>query len=156
MDLSLISANAQDFKAVKGLVFCGEPNLETEILKYTRDDKTRFYPGYIDLPGGDEKETDRTAFDTFQRELYEEFGVHVEAKETIYAVQHTGQPKTTDFLIRPSLFVVIALSRITPITAGDEGIEHGTMLFRDFLVSPDTIPAQVKLAQGFLEWFRLL
>lgn len=52
MDLSLLTVSAQEFKAVKGLVFCGEPSLETNVLVYRRDGVTTFYPKHIDLPGG--------------------------------------------------------------------------------------------------------
>jgi len=58
-----------DFNGAKGLVFLGN-----KILVYRRDNKTSNLPLCIDLPGGG-RENDESPFDSFKREIKEEFGI---------------------------------------------------------------------------------
>ncbi len=62
----------------KGLVFVGE-----KVLVYRRDENTNNHPLELDLPGGG-PEGNETPFETFQREVKEEFDLNIEEKHITY------------------------------------------------------------------------
>ena len=104
-----------DFNGAKGIVFLGD-----KMLTYRRDNKTYSYPFHIDLPGGG-REGNESPFDTFKREVKEEFGIDIEKNdiEFSWAIQSTIRPdKTSYFFVTKSLVL-----NPSEIIFGDEGIE---------------------------------
>lgn len=79
MDITPILQKCPPFAGSKGLVFIDD----SYVLVFERDGGTDFYPNHDDLPGG-RSEANETPFETFRRELYEEFGVHVVPEEVTY------------------------------------------------------------------------
>lgn len=146
MHESILYKSAQNFKAVKGLLFMGEPSLWTPIVTYHRDQITDFSPGKLDLPGGDTDALDPDVFMAFQRKLHEEFGMHVMRARVIGTHVHEGQPQATDLLRLPSLLLAATIDVEEAGDAifrpGDEGTEHGAMPLIHFLSRTDTMPVQ--------------
>ena len=144
MNLEVLQENANKYKAAKGLVFLGEPTIFTPILVYRRDYKTSFYPGCLDLPGGNTDEFDPDVFLAFQREMHEEFGMLVMRNQIICAQEHVGQPKKSDKNVLPSLLLSASINpeEIEYFERGDEGSDHCAMPLLRFLTHDDVIPAQ--------------
>ena len=63
--------NSINFNGAKGLVYIGN-----EILVYRRDNNTNSEPLKLDLPGGG-RDGNESAFETFSREVMEEFGLEI-------------------------------------------------------------------------------
>ena len=111
-----------DFNGAKGIVFIGE-----KMLVYRRDNKTDFFPLKVDLPGGG-REKDESPFETFKREVGEEFGINLEKSDILYSKKYKSvmEPrKESYFFVTKSLNI-----KESNIVFGDEGLEF-------FLVSPD-------------------
>lgn len=159
MNLEVLQKSATEFKTVKGLVLLDDYETSANLLQartptYRRDNHTDFYQGCIDLPGGQTDDLDIDAFHTFQREFYEEFGIIVGPEDMLYAQEHTGQPRASDQLILPSLFVVAKTIHpaLIQFPKTGEGTEHGTMTIAEYLQRGDTIPQQVERVLDFIVW----
>jgi 8-oxo-dGTP diphosphatase len=100
----------------KGLVYVGN-----DILVYRRDDKTDAYPLCIDLPGG-APEADETPYDTFQREVKEEFGLDITPDDIKYVRRYPSRMRHD----KATYFPVARLSGEVKdkIQLGDEGAEY--------------------------------
>jgi 8-oxo-dGTP diphosphatase len=125
----------------KDLVFLGE-----EILVYRRDTNTRIYPLSIDLPGGG-REPGETPFQTFQREVKEEFGLTIEPKDVV-AVRHydfemSRDEKTGVEFPMCEYFPIVKLpeDQISTISFGNEGVSYMLMSLEEYLNSDETVPA---------------
>lgn len=128
----------------KGLVFVGD-----EVIVYRRSDDAPRYAGRIDVPGG-AKEGDETPFQTFRREVQEEFGLHIERKQVVYArayEQLDGQTR--------GWYLVAQLPAASKddIVFGDEGSGYMTMPLDHFLAlaEDDVWPAYQHRAKDFVE-----
>ncbi len=135
-----------DFNGAKGIVFLGD-----KMLTYRRDNKTYSYPFHIDLPGGG-REGNESPFDTFKREVKEEFGIDIEKNdiEFSWAIQSTIRPdKTSYFFVTKSLVL-----NPSEIIFGDEGIEWLLMTPEEFIKRPDGIERQQKRVEKFLNGVR--
>ena len=131
-----------DFNGAKGLVFIGD-----KILVYRRDNKTNISPLCIDLPGGG-REGDESPFDSFRREVREEFGIDIERDEVEFSC-------TIPSVIEPnkkSYFIVAKTIRIKPedIVFGNEGIEWMLITPEEFIMRPDGIERQQKRVEKYL------
>ncbi len=106
----------------KGLVFVGD-----KILVYRRDGRTASHPNELDLPGGAPDEAE-TPFETFARELCEEFALNIDASDIVYVRKYpsTSAPGTYAF------FPVAKLPAAAEayIAFGNEGVEY-------FMMTPD-------------------
>ena len=131
-----------DFNGAKGLVFLGN-----KILTYRRDYKTDNKPGYIDLPGGG-REGDESPFDTFKREVKEEFGIDIEKSDIQFSctIQSTIEPD------KKSYFLVAKLTQVkaSDIVFGSEGAEWLLMTPEEFISRPDGIERQQKRVERYL------
>lgn len=109
----------------KGLVLIGD-----KLLLYRRDYKTDVEPGKIDVPGGG-PEPGETPFETFQREVKEEFGLEINKYDVVYARKYLSQY----FPGRNACFPVVKLeaSREKDIVFGDEGLECMLMSLDEYL-----------------------
>ncbi len=131
-----------DFSGAKGLVF-----IDDKILAYRRDAKTKVSPGCIDLPGGG-REGNESPFETFEREVREEFGIQITQEQIIASFNQ-------DSLIHPgtqSFFLVAKTSGIQArdIVFGDEGIEWMLLSPEEFIDRIDGIERQQKRVQKYL------
>lgn len=131
-----------DFHGAKGLIF-----LDDKMLVYRRDHNTANFPGYIDLPGG-ECEEGETPFQTFQREVKEEFGIDIKEDElefscTIPSAVEPGQK---------SFFLVVKTTRFKAedIIFGNEGSEWLLMMPQEFVHRPDGIKRQQERVTKYL------
>lgn len=132
-----------DFNGAKGPVF-----FEDKMLVYRRDNKTTNLPGCIDLPGGG-KYGDESPFETFQREVKEEFGIMIEKDEIDFSC-------TIPSVIEPekkSFFVVAKTQRfkLSDIIFGDEGTEWMLMSPDEFINRPDGISRQQKRVEAYIK-----
>lgn len=131
-----------EFSGAKGLIF-----LDDKIITYRRDGRTNNSPGLIDLPGGG-REEDESPFETFKREVMEEFGIKITEKEIISSFRQ-------DSYINPgtkSFFFVVKTSNIKAkdIVFGDEGTEWMLMTTDEFIHRPDGIERQQKRVEKYL------
>jgi 8-oxo-dGTP diphosphatase len=117
---------------VKGLVYIGD-----DILVYRRDTKTNLFPLYIDVPGGGPKDGE-TPFDTFRREVKEEFGLDVVPEDIVYVRCYDGVFE----IGKHSYFPVAKLPREAKnqIKFGDEGTEYMIMPIEKYLSLGDDWP----------------
>ena len=132
----------RNFYGSKGLIF-----FDDNILVYRRDDKTKNYPFFIDLPGGG-KEEDESPFETFQRETKEEFGIEIEKEEIIYAKQYMS---VTDLSKESYFFVIKTKKKTEDIIFGNEGIEYFFLTLKDYLDLNDTIPRQREKVVNYIK-----
>lgn len=149
MHLSNFFVHDKQVTGVKGLVYVG-----SKILVYRRDNQTALFPGYIDLPGGG-SEGNETPFETFAREVNEEFSLAIKRSHIVYAEK---RPTKSDPL-KAVFFAVAKLpaSYTKNIILGDEGSEWLLMDVTDFLNRNDVWPyfqSRVKeyLSQDLKSW----
>jgi len=122
----------RDCAGAKGIVFIGQ-----KMLVYRRDTNTNRFPLYIDLPGGG-KESDESPFETYKREVKEEFGINIRENEVVYAKQYMSSLEPTKELY----YIVIKTvgTREEDIVFGDEGIEYYLFTPEEYLRRKDIIP----------------
>lgn len=116
----------------KGLIFIGD-----ELLLYRRDNKTDVFPGAIDVPGGG-PEPGETPFETFQREVDEEFGLKVDPSHIIYRrvyPAHNAGGGRAYFVV-----AVLPAKARDLIHFGDEGDEYLFMSVNEYLKRDDAWP----------------
>jgi 8-oxo-dGTP diphosphatase len=132
-----------DFHGAMGLVFLGD-----KILVSRRDYKTDHSPGLIDLPGGGGK-ADESPFDTFRREVKEEYGLDIK-KENIQSsrtVPDINDPEKKSFF-----FVTKALKYTSKdINFGDEGTQWFLMTPEEFVNRPDGVEGYEKIIKSYLD-----
>lgn len=80
-----------DFVGSKGVVF-----VEKKMLAYRGDGNTDLSPHLIDLPGGG-REGDESPFDTFRREIQEEFGIGIEKDDVSASYVHQNRQGGINF-----------------------------------------------------------
>jgi len=130
------------FNGTKGMVFIGD-----KMLTYRRDNKTNKFPLLIDLPGGGREEGE-SPFDTFQRELFEEFGVEIKRNDICdsYQLQSADEPdKKSFFVITKPLKIALE-----DIHFGDEGVEWMLMTPEEFVSRADGIERQQKRVAKYI------
>lgn len=130
------------FNGAKGIVMLGD-----NMLVYRRDGNTQNSPFCIDLPGGG-REEDETPFETFKREVQEEFGLDINKDEIIFSYSF---PST----IAPgeeSYFFVTKNLTFKPkdIVFGNEGTEWMLMTPEEFISHPDGIKRQQERVEKYL------
>ncbi len=144
MDLKKLFEKDQSFHGVKGLLFFDDEH----ILAYQRDGNTSFYPYYWDLPGGG-AEAGETPFETFNRELKEEFGLSIQPDDVYYLHWYPGQKD-------PSQLAYLLAARIDPVNIekiqfGDEGVTYKVMKIEDYLADK-IMPAHEQRVRDYLDW----
>jgi 8-oxo-dGTP diphosphatase len=129
----------------KGLVYIGE-----KLLVYRRDDKTILYPLHIDLPGGG-PEHKETPFETFQREVAEEFSLNISPQEIVYVRCYPSSISKG----KVAYFVVAKLPAHAEgqIKFGDEGKEYFVMSPEEYLAHNDAWPVFQERTVDYLKSF---
>lgn len=113
----------------KGLVFVGD-----DLLLYRRDTNTNNHPLYIDVPGGGSRDGE-SPFETFQREVKEEFDLHISAEDIVYARRYASESHRDELVY----FAVAKLpeSAARHIRLGNEGIEYFLMSLDEYMARDD-------------------
>lgn len=134
----------RNFHGTKGIVFIGE-----KMLVYRRDDKTNDFPLHIDLPGGG-KENNETPFESFKREVKEEFGIEIKRGDVVYAKQYISVMDIT----KESYFIVTKPRDVkeSEIVLGNEGLEFFLLKPEEYLKLSDGIGRHQAKVADYVEW----
>jgi len=134
--------NNRDFHGVKGIVFIGE-----KMIVYRRDTNTNSFPLYIDLPGGG-KEKNESPFETFKRELEEEFGIEINKEDVKFSKKYMSVMDST----KESYFIVTKPLEIkeNDIIFGNEGLEYFLINPKEYLKLADGIKRQQDKVADYL------
>ncbi len=126
--------NEVDLNGTKGLVFIGE-----KIIVYRRDTETTSFPLQIDLPGGG-RENNESPFETFKREVREEFGLTIEREDISYSKKYQSSldPSKVAFFMATRPLNIEAKD----ISFGDEGLEFFLISPQDFVNLEDGVNRQ--------------
>ncbi len=126
----------------KGLVFIGD-----KLLVYRRDANTTLYPHYLDLPGGG-AEANETPFETFKRELHEEFGLTINPADVTWWERYPTvlQPGKFGYMLAMHLPAETANS----IAFGDEGEEWLLMEPEELMSRSDTWHVHIQRIERYL------
>jgi 8-oxo-dGTP diphosphatase len=113
----------------KGLVFVG-----AKIIVYRRTADAPTHPLELDFPGGG-PEPGETPFQTFHREVKEEFGLDITEQDIVYSRRYPG-------IINPGKFGWFAAAKLPAeaahqIVFGDEGIDYMLMSPAEYLARAD-------------------
>ena len=132
-----------DTTGSKGLVFIGK-----KLLVYRRDTNTELFPLLLDLPGG-APEGNETPFETFKREVREEFGLSISRDAVIYTRLYPSvlQPGMSSY------FLVARLSseKSSQIIFGDEGTEYMLLEPGEYLARTDAEKEMQRRTQDYLQ-----
>lgn len=132
-----------EFGGVKGFVFIGE-----KILVYRRDNNTKNFPLHIDLPGGG-RENNESPFETFKREVSEEFGINIKEGDISFCdiVQNIINPDKVSYL-----FITQPLEYTEKdIIFGNEGVEWMLLTIKEFIEREDGINKQQDWARKYFD-----
>ena len=117
------------------------------MLIYRRDTNTEYFPLYIDLPGGG-KELDESPFETFQREVKEEFGISINEGDIVYAKKYIGVMDPTK---DSYFFATKNLDSVShPVIPGNEGSEFSSIEIKEYLELTDAINRQQDRVREYL------
>lgn len=127
----------------KGLVYIGD-----RVIVYRRDNKTNLFPLHLDLPGGG-PENKETPFETFRREVMEEFSLNIARENIKYAVRSPSS-------LYPDKYAYFCVAKLPKsyeekIVFGDEGIEYMLMDINEFIEHKDGWPIFQLRAKDYLK-----
>ena len=128
---------------VKGLVFIGD-----RILTYRRDENAPDYQFHLDLPGG-ASEPHETPFQTFQREVKEEFDLDLEPGHIVDAEKRQRKADPSKAVYFPIAHIPDTYAK--NITLGNEGTDFLLLSVQEFLSRADIIPYFQKRVAEYLE-----
>ncbi len=131
-----------NFHGAKGLIFIGE-----QVLVYRRDGRTNNLPFRIDLPGGG-REQHESPFETFRREVKEEFGINIKSEDIVYSKQYMS-------VIDPTMEAYFLVAKPKGVTFSDvtpsyEVPEPIIMDVKEYLSLTDSIPRHVDRVKEYL------
>lgn len=128
----------------KGLVYIGE-----KVLIYRRDDKTPKFPLVLDVPGG-KNEPDETPFETFAREVKEEFGLIITKDDISYVRRYPSVYEDGRF----AWFAVAKLpaTQEKNVTFGDEGLRYQLMNIDDYMNANDAWELYQERTRDYLQF----
>lgn len=117
-----------NISGVKGLVYLGD-----RILVYRRDNNTDYFPLQLDLPGGG-NDPGETPYESFKREINEEFGLKINKGNIVYARAYTSKKHKGTKVYFPVAKLPFALR--DSIVLGGEGTDYFLFSPQDFLKDP--------------------
>lgn len=129
----------------KGLVFIGE-----KILIYRRDNKTTSHPNELDIPGGG-PEDGETPFETFKREVREEFEIEISSNDIVYVRKYPSIHEKGKFAYFP--VVKLPAEMAANIKLGNEGGEFLLIDPKDYLTREDAWIVFQERAKDYLSIF---
>ena len=130
---------------VKGLVV-----VEGKLLAYQRDQLTTNYPFCIDLPGGGAEADDTSPFQTFKRELLEEFNLELLPKHIQYVRRYTSRQNPGKYSYFP--VALLPSASIQRLKLGAEGLQHMWLSFDEYLASQNLAwPTLKRRVMDYLE-----
>lgn len=121
--------NDQEFSGAKGLVMLGE-----NTIVYRRSSDAPQAQNLIDLPGGG-REGSESPYQTFAREVKEEFGLIIGPKDIIYGRRYQGKQNQGHFGYH--LVAQLPASTESQIHYGNEGVGYTLMSLNDYLNRAD-------------------
>ncbi len=125
----------------KGLLFVGK-----NVLIYRRDNKTNIHPNELDLPGGGPEENE-TPFETFKREVKEEFAINITEANIVYVRKYPSVLEQGKFAYFP---VARVSAKVAPeIRLDDEGSEFLLMTLNDYIARQDALPIYQERAADY-------
>lgn len=130
----------------KGLIIIGRC-----LLTYRRDTHTPSYPLCIDLPGGGVL-VGETPFMTFQREVYEEFGLSIQPQQIVYARRYASDMRPGYGSYFPVAYMPAAWQQY--VRLGNEGISVEWLTVSQYLRRTDV--AWPSLQTRALDYLRSL
>lgn len=113
----------------KGLVFIGD-----QVLIYRRDNNTTNHPSELDLPGGG-PELNETPFETFKREVAEEFGLNIIKENIVYVRKYASTIEKGKFAYFPVAKLPAKFE--AEIKFGSEGSEFLLLSLEDYIARDD-------------------
>ena len=125
----------------KGLIFLGN-----DVLVYRRDNKTTTFPLQLDLPGGG-TEGQETPFETFRREVMEEFGLTINPEDIVYVRRYPSTLEKGRFAYYP--VARLPASDAQKIRFGHEGTGYVLMSLDSFIARKDAWPILQKRAKDY-------
>ena len=123
-----------DFVGAKVALLCGD-----RILTYQRDTRPGLpWPGLWDLPGGG-RECSETAEQCLIREVWEEFGLHLDPRHLLWRNEFPAMQNPA----KRSVFFAgrISAQQVAEIRFGTEGQRWQMMTLSEWLNHPSAIPA---------------
>lgn len=131
----------------KGLVYIGDL-----VIVYRRSDDAPTNPGQLDLPGGG-PEGEETPFQTFRREVYEEFGLDIRPRDITYNKRYVSR-------LKPGTFGWFSVAKLPAgekdkIVFGDEGSEYMLMTPEEYLGRKDAWPVFQERTAEYLSTLRI-
>ncbi len=117
----------------KGLVYIGD-----RLLVYRRDGNTTSHAHELDLPGGGPEDTDKTPFETFRREVKEEFDLDIEPGDIVDVRRYES-------IADPNKVAYFPVARLAAefagrVALGSEGEESLLLLPEEYLQRTDAWP----------------
>ncbi len=135
-----------DFIGIKGMVF-----FDDKIVVIRRDNNTKNFPLYIDLPGGG-REKGESPFETFKRELKEELNIDINENDIISCYLYedeTYKEHLAYFIVTKNLNI-----KKEDVTLGNEGLEFKFISPEEFIGLGDGVAhlqAEVKKYLNLLQ-----
>ncbi len=131
----------KNYTGTKGLIFIGD-----KVLVYRRDNNTELYPLHIDVPGGG-AEPNETPFETFRREVKEEFGLNIKRSQIVYSKRYHSSLTIGKY----GWFAVAKLPEnyARKINFGNEGTEYILMPLQNYLQLGDAWPLYQERAASY-------
>jgi 8-oxo-dGTP diphosphatase len=119
----------QEFSGAKGLVLVG-----TQTIVYRRSADAPRAQNLLDLPGGG-REGNESPFETFAREVKEEFGLSIKPADIVYSRRYQGQQNPKFFGYH--MVAQLPASAQNDIIYGNEGVGYTLMTIDEYLSRAD-------------------
>ena len=132
-----------NFHGAKGLIF-----IDGKILVYRRDGRTSSFPFCIDLPGGG-REPNESPFETFRREVKEEFSVTLESHDIVYSKKYASVIDSS----MEAYFLVAKPSNVRrqDVVPSYEVPKPMFMDIEEYLTTTDAIPRYVEKVKEYMK-----
>ncbi|QQR51941.1 NUDIX domain-containing protein [bacterium] len=121
--------NDHSFSGAKGLVMIGD-----KTIVYRRSADAPVAQNLLDLPGGGRND-DESPFETYAREVKEEFGLTIKPEDIVYSRRYQGQQNPSFFGYH--IVAQLPASAAERIKFGNEGVSYELMTVSQYLARTD-------------------